>query len=328
MNPKVSVIIAIDDEGKFLEKCLNSLINQTLEDIEILCINNGARCECKKICEKLKKEDERIRFIDMNKGRFAIAKYIALKTARGQFLTFIDANDWVREDYLEKMYNLCTEKSVDVGICKLLKERNYYIEPEEKYDFEKTRFGTATLKEGFKSIYYNFSLKGKLFSTKIFKQIKVTDSSVDEDILAGYLLLKRVKKSVYTNYGGYIENKTVDGRFEKIKLPSEKFKEVLEASNSWDTIIEDVQKEYDENMLKESIGAYSRFIVSSIVDLADEQDTDTQMFYLKELNEKVTQHKVLIKKHNKISKHEKLILNIFLLDYRLLMLQNLLSKKA
>lgn len=329
MKPKISVIIAIDNEGKFLEKCLNSLVNQTLKEIEILCIDNGTENECKEICNKFKQQDERVSFIGMKKGRFAFAKYVGLKIARGEFIAFVDANDWVRENYLEEMYCFCSEKKADIGICNILKERNYYIEPEAKYTFEKVRFGIATLKEGFKDVYYNFSFKGKIFSAKLLKGIKVTDGSINEDFLAGYLLLKKGRKSFYKNYGGYIENKTINGEFEKIKLPTEKIATILEGLNSWDMIIDDIKSDNeDEGILKECIGAYSRFIVNSIIDISENVDTDTKLFYLKEINEKAIEHKSDIRKYSRVSKSERFVLNIFLLDYRLMILQNLLSKKV
>ena len=323
----MSVIIAINDEGKFLEKCLNSLTNQTLKNIEIICVNNGSDYKCKQICNRLKKDDERISFIDMDKGRFAISKYIALRVAKGEFITFIDPNDWIREDFLEKMYELCCEKKADIGVCKILKERNCYIEPEENYKFERLLFGQATLKECLKGNYYDFSFSGKFFKKKLFKEIKISDGSIHDDILAAYLLLKQSKKSIYTNYGGYIKNEALNGEYEKIELPSEHYSKILETVESWNSVIEKVKVDYDESILKETIGTYTRFIVSSILDMSVEKDIDTQIFYLQEIHEKVEEKKELIKKYNKVSKSEKFILNVFLLDYRLITLQNFIVKK-
>ncbi|MGL4762351.1 MAG: glycosyltransferase family 2 protein [Sarcina sp.] len=325
--PKVSVIIAINDTGAFLEKCINSLTNQTLEEIEIICVNNGSKFEAKKVCEKLKKEDERISFIDMGRDRFAISKYIALKVASGEYITFIDPNDWVRENFLEKMYELCESKKVDVAMCKTLIERNCYIEPEENYSFNKMLFRQATLKACFKGTYYDFSLPGKFFKKKLFKEIKISNGSIYDDILAIYSLLKNSKKSIYINYGGYIRTKSIEGEYEKTELLTEHFSKILENIHSWNNIIERVVDEYDESVLQECIAGYSKVVVSSIIDISKEKDIDMQIFYLKEIDEQISSNKVLIKKYNKLLKSEKFILNIFLLDYRIIMLQNLIGKK-
>ncbi|MGL4452991.1 MAG: glycosyltransferase family 2 protein [Sarcina sp.] len=322
MELKVSVIVAVNDDVKFLEKCLNSLINQTLDEIEILCVNNGSKESSKKICEKLK--DERITFINISGKEFAKIKYIALELAIGEFFTFIDPNDWVRETYLEQMYKLCKNKNVDTAICKTLKERNCYIEIIEKYKFSKIRFAKATLKEGFKDVYYNFSLKGKIFNLKLLKEIIITNAPIDQDILMGYLLLKKSKKSIYTNYGGYIETKIMESEFGKIELPSEKIDRILNLQNNWISIIEDTEKN-EQELFNDAIDAYIKFIITSIKDLSKEKNKQIRTLYLKEFHEKVIEQKEIIKKHcknlkNKLTNKERLILKTFLIDYRLIMI--------
>ena len=113
--PKVSVIIPVYNVEKYLERCLDSVINQTLKDIEIICINDCSPDNSLEILKKYAKKDSRIQIVDLkeNKGA-AIARNEGLKIAQGEYIGFVDPDDYVELDFYEKLYNRAVETSADI----------------------------------------------------------------------------------------------------------------------------------------------------------------------------------------------------------------------
>lgn len=114
--PKVSVIIPVYNVEKYLRECLDSVVNQTLKDIEIICINDGSPDNSLAILEEYAKKDSRIRIINKKNQGQSIARNIGINLAKGEYVVFIDPDDYFRLDALEKMYAKITETKVDIVI--------------------------------------------------------------------------------------------------------------------------------------------------------------------------------------------------------------------
>ena len=117
-NPvKVSVILPVYNVGKYLEQCLNSLISQTLYDIEIICVNDGSTDNCYDILEEYRQKDGRIKVIHKENEGTGIARNTGLKIATGECIAFVDPDDWVKDNMLERLYSLIKEKDLDIAMC-------------------------------------------------------------------------------------------------------------------------------------------------------------------------------------------------------------------
>lgn len=117
VRPKVSVILPVYNVGKYLRQSLDSLINQTLPDIEIICVNDGSTDESYEILEEYKAKDSRIKVIHKeNKGTGA-ARNDGLRIACGECIGFVDPDDWVKPNMFERLYNLIKEKNLDIAMC-------------------------------------------------------------------------------------------------------------------------------------------------------------------------------------------------------------------
>lgn len=116
--PKLSVITPIYNTEKTLDKCLSSLVKQTISDIEFIWIDNAASDECRAIINKYKEKRENIKIISLaeNVG-YSGAMNAGLENATGDFIGFCDSDDWVDADYYEKLYNSAISKDVDVVLC-------------------------------------------------------------------------------------------------------------------------------------------------------------------------------------------------------------------
>lgn len=121
---KVSVIVPVYNVGEYLEKCLTSLVNQTLNEIEIIIINDGSTDNSQEIINKFKSKYKNINnYIQENKGQAAARNY-GLECSTGEFITFVDGDDYIELDMLEKLYNEIVKNKYDILISDIVKEEN------------------------------------------------------------------------------------------------------------------------------------------------------------------------------------------------------------
>lgn len=118
---KVSIIIPIYNKEEYLERCLDSVISQTLEDIEIILINDGSSDKSLEICHKYQEKDNRIKVINQKNSGVSIARNRGMKEASGEYIAFIDPDDYIEQNMYSSMYKLCEENKAEVCIC------NFYI---------------------------------------------------------------------------------------------------------------------------------------------------------------------------------------------------------
>ena len=113
---KVSVIVPVYNVEVYLEKCLDSLINQTLDEIEIICVNDGSTDRSGDILECYKKEYPNIKIINKKNGGLSDARNSGLKHVNGKYIGFIDSDDWAELDMFEKLYNQAEKYNADICI--------------------------------------------------------------------------------------------------------------------------------------------------------------------------------------------------------------------
>lgn len=118
---KISVVIPVYNVEKYLKKCLDSVINQTLKDIEIIIVNDGSPDNSQAIIDEYAKKDRRIIPLIQENGRQGKARNTGLKHAKGEYISFIDSDDYIEIDMLEKMYDNAKLENSDVVICSFYK---------------------------------------------------------------------------------------------------------------------------------------------------------------------------------------------------------------
>lgn len=110
---KVSIIIPIYDVEKYLERCVESVIHQTLKNIEIILVDDGSTDNCPLICEKYKERDKRIKVVHKVNGGLASARNTGLKIATGEYILFVDSDDWIEPETVEELVNVAEKHQVD-----------------------------------------------------------------------------------------------------------------------------------------------------------------------------------------------------------------------
>ena len=116
-TPLVSVLIPVYNVEKYLSRCLDSLINQTLTDIEIICVNDGSTDGSLKILKQYQEKDNRIVIVDKKNGGLPSARNAGLDRARGQYVGFVDSDDYVEPSMFETLYKTAKKKNSEVVIC-------------------------------------------------------------------------------------------------------------------------------------------------------------------------------------------------------------------
>lgn len=194
---KVSVIVPVYNTEKYLDKCLNSLVNQTIEDIEIIVVNDGSTDDSLKIIKKyLKKYPEKIVLINQKNGGISVARNNGIKSATGEYIGFVDSDDFVELSMYESLYNLIKESESDIVVCDYKK---YYTETETTTDVSAVKNITTT------NIYENPSLINdidyapwnKLYKKSLFKGIEFPKNKKYEDlstILKVFFKAKKIDK--------------------------------------------------------------------------------------------------------------------------------------
>lgn len=114
---KISVIIPVFNVESYLRQCLDSVISQTLKEIEIICINDGSTDHSLKILNDYASKDNRITIIDNKKKGQGFARNIAIKKASGEYLSFVDSDDWIDINMFQELYESAKQFSSDVTIC-------------------------------------------------------------------------------------------------------------------------------------------------------------------------------------------------------------------
>jgi len=115
--PKISVIVPVYNTGKYLKRCIESIISQTFEDIEIICINDGSSDNSLDILNNFALKDNRIRVISRENRGIAFTRNEGLDNSNGEYISFIDSDDFVPSDFLEKLYNQAVKNDADIAVC-------------------------------------------------------------------------------------------------------------------------------------------------------------------------------------------------------------------
>ena len=115
-EPLISIIVPVYNVSKYLKKCIESLINQSYKNVEIILVDDGSNDESEKICDKYKNDDNRIVVIHKKNNGVSSARNCGIDAANGKFVCFVDGDDYVMPDYVEYLYNLINKNNAEISI--------------------------------------------------------------------------------------------------------------------------------------------------------------------------------------------------------------------
>ena len=192
--PKLSIIVPVYNVEKYIDKCLKSLVNQTLQDIEIIVVNDGTQDKSEEKIEKYVKENPtKIKYYEKENGGLSSARNYGLEYATGEYIAFLDSDDYVETNMYEEMYNLAKKENADMVECDFIWEWEY-----GKKVFDKRR-EYKTKEEMMKKprvVAWN-----KIYKRKIINKYKIRfpEGLIYEDMDFFYKLLPHLNKILYIN---------------------------------------------------------------------------------------------------------------------------------
>ena len=184
---KVSVIVPVYNVEAYLEKCLDSLVNQTLKDIEIIVVDDGSPDNSEKIIKKYAKEYQCIKAFKKENGGLSDARNYGIKKATGEYLAFVDSDDYVTTDMYEKMYEKAVSGNFDMVVCDL-----DYVYPDRVVRaYSNLKTDTTDIKKTMLNIYP--SAWNKIFKRKLFNELEFKKGVWFEDVEFIYRMLPKIK---------------------------------------------------------------------------------------------------------------------------------------
>lgn len=222
MNPLVSVIVPAYNIAPFVERCVNSILNQTYANLEVLLIDDGSTDDTPIIADELAKKDDRVKVFHIENGGVSNARNLALKNAKGDYISIIDGDDWVESTLFADAISEIEKNDADAFMFE------YFVDYDDHtvtHSVDSSLYGVIDTE---KAIEYSIDVQNRFAWSKIFKKELSRDIWFDTDIILGedtlYIcsVLAGAKKVVYSNnnYYHYIirEGSAVNSAFNRKKL--------------------------------------------------------------------------------------------------------------
>ncbi|MDE1507155.1 glycosyltransferase family 2 protein [Ligilactobacillus salivarius] len=195
---KISVIVPIYNVEKYLKKCLDSIINQTFKEFEIILVDDGSTDNSEMICKEYRRKDSRIVYLKKNNGGLSDARNYGLDYANGEYVAFIDSDDYLGKNFLEFLYRAIRTSKSEVAVC------GFVIEYEDEKNLQDVSLHednvTITGKDllhrvmKYKDGYSYVVAWNKLYKRELFDNIKFAKGKVYEDEWINYPLFWNVDK--------------------------------------------------------------------------------------------------------------------------------------
>ncbi len=308
-NPKISVIIPVYNVEKYLRQCLDSVINQTYKNLEIILINDGSTDNSGKICEEYALNDERIKMIHKENGGISSARNTAIDTANGKFITFIDSDDDVELDYIDYLYNILKKFDCKMSVC----THNIIKKNKIKKSFNLKTDYKLSSQECIKKLLYNDGIDtsawAKLYDKSLFDNIRYPVGKLFEDIATTYKFFIKSKEIACGHLAKYNynvrENSIVTKKFNKAKF------DLLESTDNMSEEIINLFPNLKEAVLRRRV--YARFSTLNQMAQVDKDNKEK----VKEIISFIKKYKWNILTDNNVPIRDKCAILLLQINYNL-----------
>ncbi|MCD8220944.1 MAG: glycosyltransferase [Clostridiales bacterium] len=205
----ISVVVPVYKVEKYLARCVESIQKQTYQNLEIILVDDGSPDQCGELCDNYAKKDPRIRVIHKENGGLSDARNVGIEAFSGEYLVFVDSDDWLDRDMIELLYRVSGMCGADITECSY---RNIYtgkIKEETRCTGEIIEGNYVTALEGmldwkyFKPVAWN-----KLYKRKVLGDIRYPKGKVHEDEFTTYKYFYQTDKVAYVDVSKYNYDRT------------------------------------------------------------------------------------------------------------------------
>lgn len=200
MQPLISIIIPIYNVEPYLDRCINSILAQTYTNIEIILIDDGSSDNSPQICEDFARKDERVVVIHKKNGGQAEARNQGIDICKGDYISFVDSDDWVEPTYVDRLLKIAQNADADIAICELKRVYSY----EDEKITQKNCLQNYTPNEAVRRLFFKreVSFIGpvcKIYKRHLFNSIRFPVGKFHEDEFFTYKVFDNATKIIYTS---------------------------------------------------------------------------------------------------------------------------------
>lgn len=198
---RISIIIPVYKVELYLDKCISSIVNQTYTNLEIILVDDGSPDQCPQMCDAWAEKDARIRVIHKENGGLSDARNAGMAVATGEYIAFVDSDDWIDLHYTEYLYRAIQQAGADIAACDVREVydediiRTVYLEP--------IKCELATSEEAISDVLHNRRFRAvawnKLYTRKILKDERFEMDRLHEDEFFSYRLYDKATRLVYVS---------------------------------------------------------------------------------------------------------------------------------
>lgn len=180
--PTISVIVPVYKVEPYIHQCIDSILAQTYTDFELILVDDGSPDNCGLICDEYAKQDDRIRVIHQENRGLSAARNAGIDVAKGEYLTFIDSDDWITAHYLEKLYTAAINTDADIVCCDYFSKQS--VANDNSTGAERIRIisGRDALAARYSGdVQVRVSAWGKLYRRSILEKLSFPEGKIHED---------------------------------------------------------------------------------------------------------------------------------------------------
>lgn len=320
-EPLISIIVPIYNVKEYLNRCIDSILNQSYHNLEIILVDDGSTDGSGKIIDSYSVSDKRIVIIHKKNGGLSDARNFGIEIATGEYFLFVDSDDWISKEYVETLLMLALKYDSDLVIGKIRKTFGNKVINDKQMILCEEKSKEETLKKILLQDGIDVSACAKLYSRNIFKQIRYPKGKLYEDFYIFGDIIESANKILITSYSGY---------YYFIRSGS-----IMQSSfNSNRLVLVEKAEEYvnyfDEHYPNLHIPAMRRYIVSVFGVLSTSVLDDSNKKCSKNLRKKVLKHKRLIFLNKNFSfrlKFQTFVIMLGILPYKIMVMFNKKIKK-
>lgn len=271
----ISVIIPVYNTQNYLKKCVESFLNQTYKNIEIILVDDGSTDKSPTICDEFEKKDKRVRVIHKINGGLSDARNVGISKSNGEYISFFDSDDYVDEDYISYLYSLVKKYNTEMAVCgyKVINENGKVLSKIDGFEesaISKKEFYHRMLIETGITVSACF----KLYKKNLYDNILYPVGKLCEDNGTTYKVVDKVNGSIaYGNItkGYYVIHR---GSIMRSKFSLKKM-DMIELNDEMCDFLLTKYNDLDDIILRRRI--YSRFNVLRQIDFKDENTKELMM---------------------------------------------------
>ena len=289
MQPLISIIVPFYNVEDYLERCLDSIVNQTYKNLEIILVNDGSTDSSLDICKRYFNNDSRIKIVNKKHGGVSSSRNAGLDAVTGDYIGFVDSDDYIDENMYMELYNALIENNCDIATCYFYRVYGDEFYTDDNFEFDKIIFNRE---DAMKSILLDKELRvylwTKLYSKKVFDNVRFPINREYEDVDVSISTLENIDKVVFINKMLYFYVRrefSIDSNYndknvkDSLEMTFKRYKHVKDTYNNLSlynvvSMITRIVYTFDEMKDKDKIKEYLYIIkeVNDDVNLLDKND--------------------------------------------------------